>query len=163
MHGFPIISNLVGYAQACSGMIRFFALSSALWHRHISIRIMTERWINWTIFFIFFFGVHPLRMTTTSSSTLKTQHEETESMCKEVQSEKGCTVPSPLSWPSTKKFDGTKEFATTDSMDGCNVRPKTQLVGTRLRVDTTRVSSVGVPFPLVELPERGQSLTSNRL
>ena len=27
-----------------------------------------------------FFGVHPLRMTTTSSSTLKTQHEE-ESMC----------------------------------------------------------------------------------
>ena len=32
-----------------------------------------------TIFF--FFGVHPLRMTTTSSSTLKIQHEEEESMC----------------------------------------------------------------------------------
>ena len=29
----------------------------------------------------FFFGVHPLRMTTTSSSTLKTQHEEEKSMC----------------------------------------------------------------------------------
>ena len=28
-----------------------------------------------------FLGVHPLRMTTTSSSTLKTQHEEEESMC----------------------------------------------------------------------------------
>ena len=30
--------------------------------------------------FFFFFGVHPLRMTTTSSSTLKTQHEEEESI-----------------------------------------------------------------------------------
>ena len=28
-----------------------------------------------------FFGVHPLRMTMTSSSTLKSQHEEEESMC----------------------------------------------------------------------------------
>ena len=32
-------------------------------------------------------------------------------------------------------------------MDGCNVLPETQFVGTRLRVDTTRVYSVGVPFP----------------
>ena len=35
----------------------------------------------------------------------------------------------------------------TDSMDGCNVLPETQFVKTRLRVDTTRVLSVGVPFP----------------
>ena len=34
----------------------------------------------WKILLLFF-GVHPLRMTTTSSSTLKTQHEEEESMC----------------------------------------------------------------------------------
>ena len=33
-------------------------------------------------------------------------------------------------------------------MDGCNVLPETQFVGTRLRVDTTRVLSVGVTFPL---------------
>ena len=46
-------------------------------------------------------------------------------------------------------------------MDGCNVLPETQFVGTRLRVDTTRASYVGVAFPLAELPERGQSLTSN--
>ena len=60
---------------------------------------------------------------------------------------RGCTVPSPLTWPSTKKFDGTKELATTDSMDGCNVQPETQFVGTRLRVDTTRVLSVGGNLP----------------
>ena len=41
-------------------------------------------------------------------------------------------------------------------MDGCNVLPKTQFVGTRLHVDTTRVLSVGVSFPLVELPERSE-------
>ena len=51
----------------------------------------------------------------------------------------------------------------TDSMDGGNVLPETQFVGTRLRVDTTQVLSVGVTSPLVGLPERGQSLTSNRL
>ena len=60
---------------------------------------------------------------------------------------RGCTVPSPLTWPSTKKSDGTKEFATTDSMDGCNVLPETQFVGTRLRVDITRVLSVGGKLP----------------
>ena len=76
---------------------------------------------------------------------------------------RGCTVPSQLTWPSTKKSDGTKEFATTDSMDGCKVLPETQSFRTRLRVDTTRVLYVGVTFPRVGLPERGQSLTSNRL
>ena len=60
---------------------------------------------------------------------------------------RGCTVHSPLTWPSTKKSDGTKEFATTDSMDGCNVLPETKFVGTRLRVDTTRVFSVGGSLP----------------
>ena len=73
-----------------------------------------------------------------------TQLEEEESI---VQSEKGVTGPSPLTWPSTKKSDGTKEFATTDSMDGCNVLPETQFVGTRLRVDTTLGMSVGGSYP----------------
>ena len=35
----------------------------------------------------------------------------------------------------------------TDSMDGCNVLPETQFVGTRLRVDTTRVLAVGGFLP----------------
>ena len=33
-------------------------------------------------------------------------------------------------------------------MDGSNVLPKTQFVGTRLRVDITRVSSMGGSLPL---------------
>ena len=32
-------------------------------------------------------------------------------------------------------------------MDGCNVLPETQFVGTRLRVDTTRVLYVGGNLP----------------
>ena len=56
---------------------------------------------------------------------------------------RGCTVPSPLILPSTKKSDGTKAFSTTNSMDDCNVLPEKQFVETRLRVDTTRVLSVG--------------------
>ena len=75
--------------------------------------------------------------------------------------EMGCTVPSPLTLPSTKPSDGTKDFATTDSMDGCSDQPETQFVDTRLRVNTTRVLYVRAPFPLGEQPERGQSLTSN--
>ena len=59
------------------------------------------------------------------------------------------------SGPCTKKSDGTKEFVTTDSMDGCSVLPETQFVGTRLRVDATWVLSVGVPSPLDELSSRG--------
>ena len=84
-------------------------------------------------------------------------------MLKKPKVRRGCTVPSPLTRSSTEKSDGTKEFATIDSMNGCNVLPEIQFVGTRLRVDTTQVLSVGVPFPLGELPERVQSLTSNRL
>ena len=60
---------------------------------------------------------------------------------------RGCTVPSPLTWPSTKKSDGTEKLATTDSEDGFSVLPETKFVWTRLRVDTTRVLSAGVPFP----------------
>ena len=68
-------------------------------------------------------------------------------MLKKFKVRRGCTSPSPLTWPSTKKSDGTKEFATTDSMDGWNVLPEIQFVGTRLRVDTTRVLSVGGSLP----------------
>ena len=68
-------------------------------------------------------------------------------MLQKLKVRRGCTVASPLTWPSTKKSDGTKEFATTDSMDGCNVLPETQFVGTRLRVDTTPVFSVRGSLP----------------
>ena len=40
-----------------------------------------------------------------------------------------------------------KEFATTDSMDGCNLLLETQYAGTHLRVDTTRDFSVGGAIP----------------
>ena len=78
---------------------------------------------------------------------------------------RGCTVPSPLTWPSTRKSDGTKEFATTDSMDGCSVLPDTKFVGTRLHMDTTRVLSVGggCSSPVGELSVRLQRFTSNHL
>ena len=52
---------------------------------------------------------------------------------------RGCTVPSPQTWHSTKIFDGTELCATTGSMDGCNILPETQIVGTSLRVVTRRV------------------------
>ena len=47
----------------------------------------------------------------------------------------------------TLKSNGTETLATAGTVDGCSVLPETQLVGTRLRVDTTRVLSVGGPFP----------------
>ena len=68
-------------------------------------------------------------------------------MPKKLKVRRGCTVPSPLTSPSTKKSDGTKDLAMTDSMDGCNVLPETQFVGTHLRVDTTQVLSVGGSLP----------------
>ena len=76
---------------------------------------------------------------------------------------RGCTVPSPLTWPSTKKFDGTEKSVTTSSVDDCSVLQETQFVGTHLHADTTQVSSVGVSFPLWEQPAIGQSFTSSRL
>ena len=66
---------------------------------------------------------------------------------KKLKVRRGCTFPSPLTWPSTKKSDGTKDVAATDLMNGCNVLPETQFVGTRLRVDTTRDLSVGGSLP----------------
>ena len=72
------------------------------------------------------------------------------------------TVASSLSWPSTKKSDGTEVLATSGSVDGCSVLPKTMFVGIRLCVDTTQGLSVGGSFPLGELLDRGQSLTSSR-
>ena len=68
-------------------------------------------------------------------------------MPKKLKVRRGWTVPSQLILPSTKKSNGTKEFATTDSVEGCNVLPETQFVGTRLRVDTTRVLSVKGTLP----------------
>ena len=70
--------------------------------------------------------------------------------------------PSEQTWPSTKKSDGKEQFATTGSMDGCSILPETQIVGIRLSGDNTLVLSVGIPFSIGELPEKGQSLTSNR-
>ena len=104
------------------------------------------------VFFFSFVGVHPLRMTTTSSSTLKTQDDTAWRgkihVLKKLIVRRGCTDPSPLTWPPTKKSDGTIELATTDSMDGCNFLPETQIFGTRLRVGTSLVLYVGVPFHL---------------
>ena len=69
-------------------------------------------------------------------------------MLKKLKVRRGCTVPSPLTWPSTNKSDGTKEFATTDSMDGCSVQAESQFVGSRMRVDTTWALSVEFHSPL---------------
>ena len=49
----------------------------------------------------------------------------------------------------------------TETMDGCSVLSEIKFVGTNLHVDTSQVLSVGVPFPLGEVPERGRSLTLN--
>ena len=54
---------------------------------------------------------------------------------------RGCIALRPLTWPSTKKSDGTKKFAMTSSVDGCSILPEIQFVGTRQRVDTTRALS----------------------
>ena len=81
-------------------------------------------------------------------------------MLKTFKVRRGCTVPRPLTWPTTTKFDGTKGFAKTGFSD----LPKTQFVGTCLRVDTTWIFICGgIPLPLGELPERVQSLPSHRL
>ena len=53
-------------------------------------------------------------MTSFSSSKM----ERLKGCAEEVQGEKGCTVPSPLTWPPTQKSDGTDEFVTTGSVIG---------------------------------------------
>ena len=44
-------------------------------------------------------------------------------MLKKFRVRRGCTVPRPLTWPSTKKSDGTETFAMSGS-DGCSVLPQ---------------------------------------
>ena len=88
---------------------------------------------------------------------------ETHHMLKKCNVRRGCSVPNPLTFPSTKNTDGTKTLAMTGSVDSCSVLSETLFVGTCLRVDTTRVLYVGGFIPLWELPEIGQSLTSYRL
>ena len=68
-------------------------------------------------------------------------------MPKKLKVHRGCTVQAPIICP-TKKSDGTAKFAMTGSVDGCCVLPETLFIGIRLRVDTTCVLYVGVPFPL---------------
>ena len=67
---------------------------------------------------------------------------------KKLRVRRECTFSSPLTGPSTKKSDGTKEFVTTGSVDRFNILMETKFVETRLGVDTTRV-----PFHLWEMPE----------
>ena len=57
-----------------------------------------------------------------------------------------------------QEIHGTEDFAITSSVDGRSILMETQFVWTRLPVNTTRLLSVGVPFPLWELLERRQSL-----
>ena len=64
-------------------------------------------------------------------------------MLKKLKVRRGCTVSSPLTWPSNKESDSTKVFATSDSMDGSSVLPETKFVGTSMSVDTTRVLFMG--------------------
>ena len=54
----------------CAAVVKCTGGSTSGMLRHLNIYLL-----------LLFFGVHPLWMTTTSSSTLKTQHEEEESMC----------------------------------------------------------------------------------
>ena len=71
---------------------------------------------------------------------------------------RGCTDCNPITWPSTKKSEGSKKFATTGSVDCCSILQENQFVMIHLRVDITWVLSVAGSLPM-----RGQSLTSNRL
>ena len=73
-------------------------------------------------------------------------------MQKKFKVRRGC----PLTWPSTKKSDGTKVFATTDSMDGCSVLPETQFVRTCMCMDATLVSYVRFPSPWGSAEERSE-------
>ena len=58
------------------------------------------------------------------------------------------TVPSPLTWPSIKKSDGTGEFEMTGSMDGCSILPETKFVSLAcLCMGTAWILSAGIPLP----------------
>ena len=99
-------------------------------------------------YIVFFFGVHPLQMTTTSSQRWYTTWRGRIHVLRKFNVRRGCTVPSPLTWPSTEKSDGTKEFATTYSMDISDVLPETKFIGTCLHVYIKQVLSVGFCSPL---------------
>ena len=60
---------------------------------------------------------------------------------------RGCTVPSPISWPCTKKSHSKEKLATTGSVDGRRVLLETHFVWTHVYMDTAWVLSVGVTFP----------------
>ena len=68
---------------------------------------------------------------------------------------RGSTVPGQLTWPSTKKSDGTENFLMAGSVDGCSVLLETQLDRKSINVDTTQALSVGgfLP-PMVAAGER---------
>ena len=73
---------------------------------------------------------------------------------------RGCTVPSQLAWPSTKKSDGIEKFVTTAQWVGPS--------GDQVCRDTTaRGQNTGficrTSIPLCELPEIDKSLTLSRL
>ena len=82
-------------------------------------------------------------------------------MLKKCRVRRGCTVPSPLTWPPLRN-PITQKLATTGSVDGCSVLPEAQFFGIRQRVDITWVLSVGGSLPRWNLLERGHSLTPNR-
>ena len=64
-------------------------------------------------------------------------------MLVKVKVRRGCIVPSPLNFPSTRKSNGTEQIASTGSMVDCSVLLEIQLVGNHLRVDTTLILCVG--------------------
>ena len=61
-------------------------------------------------------------------------------MPKKLMVRRGCIFSSPLSWPSTKKSDDTEEWMVAASH-------RCLRFGILLRVDTTRVLSVGGSLP----------------
>ena len=75
-------------------LLRHATLNGVVWHQFVDFKHVQQQPILHPLLFchelttvahccslVSLFGVHPLRMTTTSSSTLKTQHIEEESMC----------------------------------------------------------------------------------
>ena len=74
------------------------------------------------------------------------------------------TVPNKLTWPSTKKSDDSENFVTTGSVDGCSVPGGDPVCRDTLARGHHMIHIIhSGSIPLWELPERGQSLTSNRL
>ena len=80
-----------------------------------------------------------------------------------VKVRRGCTVPRPLTWPSTKKSEGTEKIAMTAQWMVAESCLRPSLSGLACAWTPHGFYLQEVSFPLWELPERGQSLTSNRL